>query len=65
MSTVEQIKDDIKRLPKVDQQALLDWLTNLLEDELELTNKFKMKIQRGEADIAADRFRIVRPNSLN
>ena len=63
MSTIEQIKDDVKRLSKDEQEALLDWLTNVLEDELELTDEFKAKIEQGKADIAAGHFRIVRPCS--
>jgi predicted transcriptional regulator len=59
MSKLEQIKDDVKRLSKADQKALLDWLTNVLEDELELTDEFKAEIERGEADLAAGHVRIV------
>ena len=65
MRTLEQIYDDIKRLSKDDQEALLDWLTNLLEDQLELPDEFKAKIEQGKADIAAGRVRIIRPNSVN
>ena len=65
MRTLEQIYDEIKRLSKEDQEALLDWLTNLLEDDLELTDEFKAKIEQGKADIAAGRVRIVQPNSVN
>ena len=53
MPTLEQIKNDVLRLSKDDQETLLDWLTNLLEDDLELTDEFKAKIERGKADIAA------------
>jgi hypothetical protein len=63
MSTVEQIKDDMKRLSKADQKVLLDWLTSLLENELELTDEFKAEIERGEADIAAGRIHIVESDS--
>jgi predicted transcriptional regulator len=63
MSKLEQIKDDVKRLSKTDQEALLDWLRNVLENELELTDEFKAEIERGEADIAAGRVRIVESDS--
>ena len=46
MLKLEQIKDGVKRLSKADQEALLDWLTNVLEDELELTEEFKAKIEQ-------------------
>lgn len=61
MPTIEQIKNDVKRLSKNDREALLDWLTDLLEDELELTDEFKAKIEQGKADIAAGLVRIVHP----
>ena len=63
MTKLEQIKADVSRLSKADQEALLDWLTNVLEDELELTDEFKAKIEQGKADIAAGRFRVRRPDS--
>jgi hypothetical protein len=62
---LEQIKCDVKRLSKNDQEALLDWLTNFLEDDLELTDEFKAKIEQGKADVAAGRVRVVRPNPTN
>jgi len=37
---------------------LRDWLENLLEDQLELTNEFKAKIERGEQDLREGRARI-------
>jgi predicted transcriptional regulator len=58
MTKLEQIKDDVKQLAKADQEDLLDWLTNVLEDQLEFTDDFKASIERGEADIAAGRIRI-------
>lgn len=60
MPKLEQIKSEVQRLSKTDQETLLDWLTNVLEDELELTDEFKAEIERGEADIAAGRVRVVR-----
>ncbi|HEY2082860.1 MAG TPA: hypothetical protein VGI88_08745 [Verrucomicrobiae bacterium] len=62
---LERIKGDVKRLSKDDQEVLLDWLTNFLEDDLELTDEFKAKIEQGKADIAAGRVRVVRPNPAN
>jgi hypothetical protein len=64
MKTLEQIKAEVKKLSKGDQEALLDWLTNVLEFELELTDDFRAQIQQTEADIAAGNYRIVRPNSV-
>lgn len=35
-------------LPPKQQEELRDWLENLLEDQLEWTDEFKAKIERGE-----------------
>jgi hypothetical protein len=60
MPTLEQVETLAKQLSKADQEALLDWLGNLLEDELELTSEFKAKIEQGEKDIREGRVRIRR-----
>ena len=61
MPTLEQIEDQVKQLPKPDQVVLRDWLENLLEDEQELTDEFKAKIEQGEKDLREGRFRIHHP----
>jgi predicted transcriptional regulator len=61
MPTLEQVEDQVKQLTKADQQALRDWLENVLEDELELTDEFKAKIERGEQDIREGRVRVRKP----
>ena len=48
-------------LTKADREALLDWLVNMVEDELELTEEFKAKIERGEQDIREGRVRVRKP----
>ncbi len=58
MPTLEKIENEVKQLPKADQEALRDWLENMLEDELEFTDEFKAKIERGERDIQEGRVRI-------
>lgn len=58
MPTLEKIENDVRQLPKAEQEALRDWLENLLEDELEFTEEFKAKIERGERDIREGRVRI-------
>lgn len=57
MQTLEKIEAEVKQLSKAEQEALRDWLENMLEDELELTDEFKAKIERGEADLRAGRVR--------
>ncbi len=55
MPTLEKIEQEVKQLTKAEQETLRDWLENLLEDELEFTDEFKAKIERGERDIREGR----------
>jgi hypothetical protein len=59
--TLEQVEDQVKQLTKAEKEALLDWLTNVMEDELEFTDEFKEKIERGERDIREGRVRMHKP----
>ncbi len=61
MPTLAQIENEVKQLTKAEQEALRDWLENLLEDELEFTDEFMAKIERGEQDLREGRFRIRKP----
>ena len=61
MPLLEQIENEVKQLTKAQQEALRDWLENLLEDQLELTDDFKAKIERGEQDLREGRVRIRKP----
>jgi mRNA-degrading endonuclease RelE of RelBE toxin-antitoxin system len=61
MSALEQIEEQVKRLSKAEREALRDWLENILEDELELTDEFKAKIEQGEKDIREGRVRVRKP----
>lgn len=55
MSLLEQIENQVKQLTKAQQEALRDWLENLLEDQLKLTDDFKAKIERGEQGLPGQR----------
>jgi uncharacterized protein YdcH (DUF465 family) len=61
MSKLEQVEDQVKRLSIAEQEALRDWLDNLLEDRLALKDEFKAEIEAGKKDIAEGRYRIHRP----
>jgi len=61
MQTLERIEAEVKQLSKAEQETLRDWLENLLEDELEFTDEFKAKIERGERDIREGRVRVHKP----
>ena len=60
MPTLEQIEKEVKQLTKAEQEALRDWLENILEDEMEFTDAFKAKIERGEQDLRGHRREIYR-----
>jgi formate dehydrogenase maturation protein FdhE len=61
MQTLEKIEAEVKQLSKAEQEALRDWLENMLEDDLEFTDEFKAKIERAKRDIAEGRGRVVKP----
>jgi hypothetical protein len=58
---LEQVEEQVKQLSAAEQEALRDWLDNMLEDELEFTDEFKAKIERAKRDIAEGRGRVVKP----
>jgi len=61
MKTLEQVESDVRLLPPEKQEELRDWLENMLEDQLEFTDEFKAKIERGEQDLREGSSRIRRP----
>ena len=61
MPTLEQIEEQVKMLTNAEREALLDWLGNIVEDELDFTEEFKAKIERGEQEIREGRVRIRKP----
>ena len=61
MSLLEQVEDQVKRLSIDEQEALRDWLDNLLEDRLELKEEFKSAIEAGMKSIADGNYRTRKP----
>jgi hypothetical protein len=47
MSTVAEIEEAIKKLPTDEAHQLWDWFRDYFEDELEVTEAFKKKIEAG------------------
>jgi hypothetical protein len=58
MSTVQEIRDAILKLPLKDQVELRDSLDDLVEDETPVSDAFKASIERGMKDIEEGRVRI-------
>jgi len=61
MSSVAEIEATISKLPLEEAEELYEWLEQWLEDQRELSPEFVASIERGRADIAAGRTRVVRP----
>ncbi|HZM03046.1 MAG TPA: hypothetical protein VFC44_08470 [Candidatus Saccharimonadales bacterium] len=61
MKTLDQVEADVRLLPLEQQAELRDWLENLLEDQLEFTDEFKARIERGEDDLREGRNRVRNP----
>ena len=61
MSTLSDIETAISRLPVADAEILQEWLEQWLEDQRGMTPEFLASIERGKADLAAGRHRIVHP----
>ena len=53
MSTVQEIESAITKLPLEKKEALRDWLDEAIEEQLEVSDEFKTKIQRARQEIAA------------
>jgi predicted nuclease with TOPRIM domain len=52
MSSVKEIESALTRLSLEDLQAVRDWLDDFIEDQLEVSDEFKAKIQRAKQEIA-------------
>jgi len=51
MSTVKQIESALEGLPLEDLQSVRDWLDDFIEDQMEVSDEFKAKIQRASQEI--------------
>ena len=53
MSTVQEIESALAKLPLEEKEAIRDWLDEVIEDQLEVSDDFKAKVQRAKQEIAA------------
>lgn len=51
MSTVAEIENALSRLSREEMLQAHDWLENILEDPLTMTDEFKAKIERSEFEM--------------
>ena len=61
MSKIQQVEQVVMTMTPREQEELRDWLENLLEDRLEMTDEFKAEIEAGKADLTAGRVRVRQP----
>ena len=52
MSTVQEIENAISRLSHEEMRLVRDWLENQLEDQLQMTDEFKGRIESSERQMA-------------
>ena len=57
MSTVQEIQAAVPKLTPQEQAELKEWLENSFEDQLELTDEVKAKLDESRAEIAAGQYR--------
>ena len=61
MSTVKEIEEAIPRLTRTEVEQLREWIEDYLEDQLELTDEVKSKLEQSRGEIAAGQFTTRRP----
>jgi hypothetical protein len=52
MSNVQEIESAIGRLSAKDMRQIYEWLENVLEDQLEVSEVFQERIERSEREMA-------------
>ncbi|MFN2542170.1 MAG: hypothetical protein ABR514_08395 [Chthoniobacterales bacterium] len=63
MSTVEEIREAILKLPREQIEQISEWTRDHLEDQLELTDEIKAKLEQSRREIAAGQFKTAPPKS--
>jgi hypothetical protein len=49
--SIEEVKGIVRTWSRLEQEDFREWLENLLEDRLEMTDEFKGRIEAGFAEI--------------
>ena len=61
MSTVQEIEAAIPRLSRAEVEAVRAWIDDFLEDQLELTDDVKAKLDQSRGEIAAGNYTTRQP----
>ena len=61
MSTVQEIEAALPRLTRAQLEELREWIDNYLEEELELSDEVKSRLEQSRREIEAGQFTTRRP----
>ena len=61
VSTAEEIRTAIPKLSRTEIEAIREWIDDYLEDQLELTDEIKEKLDRSRREIAAGQYTTHQP----
>ena len=61
MTTVKEIEAAIPRLSRAEVEELRAWIEDFLEDQLELTDEVKAKLDQSRREIAAGNYTTRQP----
>ena len=61
MSTVQEIEAAISRLSRTEIEAIRAWIDDFLEDQLELADEVKTKLDESRLEIAVGNFTTRQP----
>jgi hypothetical protein len=61
MSSVREIQAAIPKLSREEIEQIREWIDDYLEDQLELTDEVKAKLDQSRAEIAAGKYTTHRP----
>jgi t-SNARE complex subunit (syntaxin) len=56
MSTVKEIQAAIPKLSREEIERIREWIDDYLEDQLDLTNEVKAKLDQSRREIAAGQY---------
>jgi hypothetical protein len=61
MSTVQEIEAALPRLSRAEMEKIRAWIDDYLEDQLELKDEVKAKLDQSRREIAEGRYTIRQP----
>jgi hypothetical protein len=61
VNTVKEIQSALPKLSREDVEKIRDWIDDYLEDQLELTDEVKAKLDQSRREIAAGQYTTRQP----